>query len=156
MVNRRRVGYAFAALAHKADSGLCPAQPAAGCENGGMRNREVDAYIDALAEPKRSTLSRLRDDIAALLPRAEECISYGMPGFRLDGKMVAGFSAFKNHLSYLPHSGSVLSKLDEAVSGYDATKGSLHFPIDKPLPKKLVKQLIDVRLREIAEKAARR
>ena len=114
-----------------------------------MSRREVDAYIAALEEPKRSTLRKLRETIESIVPDAEQVISYGMPGFRLNGKVVAGFAAFKNHLSYLPHSGSVVPALGDAVKGYTYTAGSLHFPIDKPLPKSLVKKLIDVRLKQI-------
>jgi uncharacterized protein YdhG (YjbR/CyaY superfamily) len=79
---------------------------------------------------------------------AEQCISYGMPAFRLRGKTVAGFAAFKNHLSYLPHSGSVIPQLDKELEGYTSTKGSLHFPVDKPLPKALVRKLLAVRMAE--------
>jgi len=114
-----------------------------------MSRREVDAYIAALEEPKRSTLRKLRETIESIVPDAEQVISYGMPGFRLNGRVVAGFAAFKNHLSYLPHSGSVVPALGDAVKGYVYTAGSLHFPIDKPLPKSLVKKLIDVRLKQI-------
>jgi uncharacterized protein YdhG (YjbR/CyaY superfamily) len=107
---------------------------------------EIDAYLDALEEPKRSTLARLRDTIMAIVPDAEQCISYGMPAFRLRGKTVAGFAAFKNHLSYLPHSGSVLPQLGEELEGYTSTKGSLHFAFDRPLPKALVRKLLAVRM----------
>ena len=79
----------------------------------------------------------------------EKCIAYGMPGFRLEGKVIAGFAAFKNHLSYLPRSGSVLSELSDDLAGYARTPGSLHFSIDKPLPTALVRRLIAVRLRQI-------
>jgi len=61
---------------------------------------------------------------------------------------VAGFAAFKSHLSYLPHSGSVIAQLAKETEGYTKTNGSLHFPVDKPLPKKLVKQLLDARMAE--------
>lgn len=61
---------------------------------------EVDAYLAGLGEPKRTTLGALRRSILAVLPDAEEGISYGMPAFRVDGKVVAGFAAFKNHLAY--------------------------------------------------------
>jgi uncharacterized protein YdhG (YjbR/CyaY superfamily) len=91
----------------------------------------------------------LRQTILSIIPDAEECISYGMPAYRLEGKVVAGFAAFKTHLSYLPHSGSVLGKLSDDLAGYRSTKGSLHFPIDRPLPKALVKKLIAVRLNEV-------
>jgi uncharacterized protein YdhG (YjbR/CyaY superfamily) len=108
--------------------------------------REIDDYLDALEEPKRSTLAQLRDTIMSIVPDAEQTISYGMPAFKLRGKTIAGFAAFKNHLSYLPHSGSVIPALPKQTEGYTSTPGSLHFPIDKPLPKALVKELLSVRM----------
>jgi len=109
---------------------------------------EIDDYLDTLEEPKRTTLAHLRDTIMAIVPDAEECISYGMPAFKLRGKTIAGFAAFKNHLSYLPHSGSVIPQLAKETERYTSTKGSLHFPIDKPLPETLVKELLAVRMAE--------
>jgi uncharacterized protein YdhG (YjbR/CyaY superfamily) len=75
-----------------------------------------------------------------------------MPAFRLHGKVIAGFAAFKNHLSYLPHSGSVLAELAGDVGGYVTSKGALQFSIDKSLPKSLVKKLIAVRLKQVVER----
>ena len=72
-----------------------------------MSAEQIDQYLDALAEPKRTTLARLRQTILDILPEAEQGISYGVPAFMVAGKTIAGFAAFKNHLSYLPHSGSV-------------------------------------------------
>jgi uncharacterized protein YdhG (YjbR/CyaY superfamily) len=114
--------------------------------------RNIDDYIGGLDEPKRSTLAQLRATIREVLPQAEECISYSMPAFRLDGRVVAGFAAFKDHLSYLPHSGSVLSSLEEHLQGYTMTKGSLHFPVDRPLPKELVRRLVETRIAEVASR----
>jgi uncharacterized protein YdhG (YjbR/CyaY superfamily) len=111
--------------------------------------RVIDEYLAELDEPTRRALHELRQTIVSIVPDAEECISYGMPAFRKGGKIIAGFAAFKTHLSYLPHSGSVLEKLSDDLAGYRSTKGSLHFPIDRPLPKALVKKLIDVRLDEV-------
>jgi len=111
---------------------------------------EIDAYLAGLDEPKRSTLNTLRRTILEIVPEAEQCISYRMPAFRLHGRVIAGFAAFTNHLSYLPHSGSVLSQLPAETAGYTTTTGTLHFPIDRPLPRELVEQLIAVRLREVA------
>ena len=113
-----------------------------------MSENEIDEYLRTLGEPTRATLTRLRDTIVAIVPDAEQCISYGMPAFKLRGKTIAGFAAFKSHLSYLPHSGSVIGKLAEETEGYTSTKGSLHFPVDQPLPKKLVKKLLDTRMAE--------
>ena len=113
-----------------------------------MKPRDIDDYLASIDEPKRTTLEKLRQTIRGIIPGAEECISYGMPAFRLDGKVIAGFAAFKNHLAYLPHSGSVLAELSDDLAGYESTDGSLHFPIDKPLPKALVKKLIASRLNQ--------
>jgi uncharacterized protein YdhG (YjbR/CyaY superfamily) len=107
---------------------------------------EVDAYLAGLEEPKRSTLEALRQSILAVVPQAEQGISYGMPAFRVAGKVVAGFAAFTHHLSYLPHSGDVLNDLGDALAGYTHTSGSLHFPVDEPLPDDLVRQLVDAKL----------
>jgi uncharacterized protein YdhG (YjbR/CyaY superfamily) len=114
--------------------------------------RDIDRYLATLEEPKRATLAALRRSILEVVPDAEQCISYGMPAFRVDGKVVAGFAAFKHHLSYLPHSGSVLTALGDDVAGYESTKGSLHFPVDKPLPKRLVKKLVTTRMRQLGLK----
>ena len=71
--------------------------------------------------------------------------------FRQDGKVVAGFAAFKNHLSYFPHSGSVLPELADDLVGYTASKGTLQFEVDTPLPKALVKKLIAARRRQLGQ-----
>jgi len=117
-----------------------------------MSAKEVDEYLRGLDEPKRSTLESLRRTILEILPEADEVISYRVPAFRVDGKTVAGFAAFKNHLSYLPFSGSVIGQLSTQLDRYTTTKSSVHFPIDHPLPKALVKKLIQVRLADIARR----
>ena len=111
-----------------------------------MSADEVDAYLNALSEPKRSTLTQLRQVLRRLLPDAEETISYGVPAFKVHGKAVAGFAAFKNHLSYLPHSGSVLPELAADLDGYRYSSGALRFPVDTPLPDDLVARLVSIRL----------
>jgi uncharacterized protein YdhG (YjbR/CyaY superfamily) len=116
-----------------------------------VSKNDIDQYLGTLDELKRATLAQLRDTIVAIVPDAEQCISYGMPAFKLRGKTIAGFAAFKSHLSYLPHSGSVIPQLAKETEGYTKTKGSLHFPVDKPLPKKLVKKLLDARMAEALE-----
>ncbi len=111
-----------------------------------MSSEEVDAYLAALDEPKRSTLQELRRTILEVIPDAEEGISYQLPAFRLHGKVVAGFGAFKNHLSYLPHSGSVFPQLEEELAHYRRSTGALQFPIGEPLSKPLVEKLIQIRM----------
>lgn len=119
-----------------------------------MAPRDIDDYLGSLEEPKRSTLQRLRETIHDLCPEAEECISYGLPAFRVDGRVIAGFAAFKNHLSYLPHSGSVLSELGGEVAGYGGTPGSLHFPVDHDLPEALVGRLIATRIAQAPRRSS--
>jgi uncharacterized protein YdhG (YjbR/CyaY superfamily) len=116
-----------------------------------MSAAEIDEYLDGVDEPERATLQRLRQSILAVIPDAEQCLSYGMPAFRVGGKVVAGFAAFKDHLSYLPHSGSVLAELAGDLAGYTMTKGSLHFPVDAPLPDALVAKLVAARRAELPE-----
>jgi uncharacterized protein YdhG (YjbR/CyaY superfamily) len=116
--------------------------------NRAVSAQEIDQYLDALEEPKRTTLARLRQTILDVLPDAEQGISYGLPAFKVRGKTIAGFAAFKNHLSYLPHSGSVFPQLKEELQGYSTSSGVLRFAIDQPLPAALVEKLIAVRLQQ--------
>jgi uncharacterized protein YdhG (YjbR/CyaY superfamily) len=109
---------------------------------------DVDEYLQGVEEPKRSTLEALRRTILEVVPDAEQVISYKVPAFRVGGKTVAGFAAFKSHLSYLPFSGGVLPQLADELEGYTRTKSALHFPVDRPLPKALVERLIAARLAE--------
>jgi uncharacterized protein YdhG (YjbR/CyaY superfamily) len=117
----------------------------------------IDAHLARLPRPQRDTLARLRATLRELLPDAEECISYNMPCFKVDGVAVAGFDGFTKHCSYFPHSGNVLSQ----VSGVPAwctvaSRGTLQFPVDRPPPKRLVRSLVRARLREIAAKGGPR
>ena len=113
-----------------------------------MSEQEVDRYLASLDEPKRSTLEALRETIVEIIPEAEQGISYGVPAFRLEGKVVAGFAAFKNHLSYLPQSGSVFPELGDEIARYKTSSGALQFPVDQPLSQALVRKLIAVRKRQ--------
>jgi uncharacterized protein YdhG (YjbR/CyaY superfamily) len=117
-----------------------------------MASEDVDRYLAGLDEPKRATLEEMRRRILKVLPDAEQTISYGCPAFKANGEVVAGLAAFKKHLSYLPHSGSVLAAVGEKTRGYTQTKSALHFPIDKPLPQGLITELIEVRVREAASR----
>jgi uncharacterized protein YdhG (YjbR/CyaY superfamily) len=82
-----------------------------------MSAADVDEYLRGIEEPKRSTLEALRQTILEIIPDAEQVISYKVPAFRVEGRIVAGFAAFKDHLSYLPFSGSVLPALASELEG---------------------------------------
>jgi uncharacterized protein YdhG (YjbR/CyaY superfamily) len=109
---------------------------------------EIEEYLAALEEPKRGTLELLRQRILDVIPDAEQGMSYTLPAFKVDGTVIAGFAAFKNHLSYLPHSGSVFPQLKEELAGYTTSTGALRFDVDRALPAALVEKLIEVRLRQ--------
>lgn len=110
----------------------------------------VDEYLQRAPEPQRSTLISLRRTLRELLPHAIEDISYGIPCFRVSGKAVAGYAYFKRHCSYFPHSSSVLATLDDELSAYTWSKGTLRFPVDEPPPKELVARLVEARLDELS------
>ena len=111
-----------------------------------MAADEVDACPAGLEGPKVGLLEALRRSVLAVVPDAEEGISYGVPAFQVGGKVVAGFPAFKNHLASLPHSDVVRAGLGDLLDGYEHTGGSLHFPVDEPLPDGLVRSLVDATL----------
>ena len=116
--------------------------------NGAVPAQEIDHYLDGLEEPKRAALAQLREAILAIVPDAEQGISYGLPAFQVRGKTIAGFAAFKNHLSYLPHSGSVFAELGDDLQEYSFSSGALRFSVDEPLPVPLIEKLIAVRLQQ--------
>jgi uncharacterized protein YdhG (YjbR/CyaY superfamily) len=107
-----------------------------------MTPTDIDDYLTGVPEPARATLDEVRRRIRALVPSAEEGISYAVPAFLVDGAPLAGLAAFRHHLSYLPHSGQVLDALGPLVAGYTRTPGSLHFPLDEPLPLDLLRALL--------------
>ena len=113
-----------------------------------VSKKEVDDYLDDLKRPQKCSLESLRKTILEILPKAEQCISYQIPTFKVDGKAIAGFAAFKNHFSYFPMSGSVLDKLGKEAARFQTSKGTLQFGDDNPLSKALVKKLIRVRMAE--------
>ncbi len=117
-----------------------------------MSTDQIDAYLSEVDEPKRGTLDAVRQTIVEIVPGAEQTISYKVPAFRLDGAVIAGFAAFRDHLSYLPFSGTVLAQLADELTGYRMTKSALHFPVDQPLPRTLVEKLIAVRHAEVRQR----
>ncbi len=114
--------------------------------------QEIDSYLADVPEPQRTALATLRALILKTAPGAEECISYRIPAFRVNGSVVAGFAAFKKHLSYLPFSGTVLPALRRELRGYEHTKSALHFTPDSPLPDELVARMVQMRIDEVMDR----
>src|SRR5437762_5877666 len=106
----------------------------------------VDEYIAAVPKETRTTLEKLRKTIRAAAPRATEVISYQMPMYKHHG-MLVGFAAFKNHCSFFPGARPIAKYKDE-LKAYETSKGTIRFPIGKPLPAALVKKLVKTRIAE--------
>ena len=88
----------------------------------------------------------MRNRILEIIPDAEEVVSYGMPAFKLDGRVLAGLLANKKHVGYYPFSGSILHLFPEELAKFSTTKSAIHVPVDKPLAKGLIKKLIKARV----------
>jgi uncharacterized protein YdhG (YjbR/CyaY superfamily) len=106
----------------------------------------VDEYLALVPEPARTTLQKTRAAIRAVLPpEATEAISYRIPMYRYKGPVV-GFAAFKSHCSLFAISGTLLDDFAADLKGYSTSKGTIRFPMDKPLPASLVKRMVKARL----------
>jgi uncharacterized protein YdhG (YjbR/CyaY superfamily) len=108
----------------------------------------IDEYLAGVSPKSRALLQKLRKTIRALVPEVEECISYRIPAFRYQGRIVAGFSATSSGCSYYPFSGTTLATLATDIAGYSHTKSALHFGSDTPLPTSLVRKLLAARMAE--------
>jgi uncharacterized protein YdhG (YjbR/CyaY superfamily) len=118
------------------------------------RLQTVDDYLALVPEPARSTLQRMRAAIRSAVPaETTEAISYGIPAFNYKGPLV-WFAAFSNHCSFFP-TASVIKAFKNDLKGYKTSKGTIHFPVDKPLPAALVKKMVKARLAEKAQKKQR-
>lgn len=112
----------------------------------------IDEYLALLSAEQGAALEKLRKDIKSAAPKAEECISYDLPTFRLEGKMLVSFGAWANHCALYAGVHPVTAHKDD-LKGYDTSKGTIRFRADSPLPATLVRKLVKTR---IAERAAKK
>ena len=117
--------------------------------------RNIDEYLRPLSNEKRTALQKLRKDIRAAAPGAEEVISYGIPAFRLGGRLLVGFGAAAKHCAFYPGSHPIEAHRKE-LAAYDTSKGTIRFPPTRSLPATLVRKLVKTRIAEYAPKSARR
>jgi uncharacterized protein YdhG (YjbR/CyaY superfamily) len=111
----------------------------------------IDEYIAALPPDVQEKLQGIRAVIRRAAPDAEEAIRYGIPTFRQDGNNLVHFAAFKDHLSFFPTSSGV-AKFRKELSSYTLSKGTIQFPLDKPVPYNLVERITVFRTGEIRER----
>jgi uncharacterized protein YdhG (YjbR/CyaY superfamily) len=110
----------------------------------GPRPKTIDEYLAKLSADKRTALEKLRKAIRAAAPGAEECISYQLPAFRLNGRFLLAFGAASQHCAFYP--GTVVEDHKDELADYNISKGTIRFPADKPLPVTLVKKLVKARI----------
>ena len=108
----------------------------------------IDEYLASLSPENRAALQKVRRAVRTAAPGAEECISYGMPAFRLDGKLIAGFKAAANCCSFHPMSGDTVAALEKDLAGYDTSRGTIRFPARTGLPAALIRKLVKTRISE--------
>lgn len=113
-----------------------------------VKPQTIDQYLATLGSEQRAALEKLRKAIHSVVPGIEECISYSLPAFRLNGKLVAGLGASANHCAYYPMSGSIVEACRNDLTKYDTSKGAIRFEPDKPLPTSLVRKLVKARIAE--------
>jgi uncharacterized protein YdhG (YjbR/CyaY superfamily) len=106
----------------------------------------VDDYLAEVSPEARATLEKLRQTIKSVVPGAVEVISYQVPTFKLDGRMLVSYAAFKNHCSFFPGAAPIKAHEDELKS-YQTSKGTIRFATGKPLPAALVKKLVKTRIK---------
>jgi uncharacterized protein YdhG (YjbR/CyaY superfamily) len=109
----------------------------------------VDTYLATLPPAQREELQQLRAQIARLVPDAVETISYGMPAFKRDGRLVVSFAGWKSHCSIYPLTDTFLAEHADDLKGYQHTKGSVHFTPEAPLPEVVVERLVRARLSDL-------
>jgi len=108
--------------------------------------KDIDEYLAGVPEPAHSTLQKVRATIRSAAPaEAKETIWYRIPTFEYQGPLI-GFAAFAKHCSLFPMSGSLLEEFKEELEGYQTSKGTIRFAVDKPLPAALVKKIVKARV----------
>lgn len=112
---------------------------------------DVDAYLATVQADARNALDELRKTIRSTVPDAEEGFSYGVPAFKLGGKPLVCYAAFKNHCGFYPLSPAVLIAFAPDLTGYDTAKGTIRFDPKKPIPKALVRRIVKARIAELRE-----
>ncbi len=114
--------------------------------------QSIDEYLSNLSDDKRAALEKVRQAIRAAVPSAEECISYGIPAFRWNGKVLVGFAAAAKHCAFYPWSSITVGAFPDELKGYDTSKGTIRFPPEKPLPASLIRKLVKARIQENNDK----
>ena len=119
----------------------------------GTKPTSIDQYLAGVSADKRAALQQLRKNILAVIPTAEECISYQMPAFRYEGRVLVWFGAGASHCAFYP--GAVIQDFEADLEGYETSKGTIRFQPERPLPATLVRKIVKARVAQNASKQSR-
>lgn len=111
---------------------------------------KVDQYLKKIENPAKTQLSRIRAKVITWYPQAEECMTYGVPGFKLDGSYLLGYASFKNHIGLYPTPGPIVT-LKKELEKYKCSKGAIQIPFESPIADNLLKKLVQTRAKEIQD-----
>ena len=120
---------------------------------GSRTPTSIDEYLAGVSDEKRAALQQLRKTILGVIPKAEECISYQMPAFRHDGRVLVYFAAQANHCAFYP--GGTVNEFKDDLEGYETSKGTIRFQPDRPIPASLVRRIVKARVAQNAAKAGK-
>ncbi len=115
--------------------------------------QDVDEYMAQLPDDRRAVMEQLRETIRVAAPDATEAVSYNMPAFRLHGRFLVSYEAFKRHYSLFPWTDAMLEELGDEMKRYAVGKGTIRFPAEEPLPLELVSRIVGLRRHEVEAEA---
>ena len=119
----------------------------------GRTPTSIDEYLAGVSDDKRAALQQLRKTILGVIPKAEECISYQMPAFRHEGRVLVYFAAQANHCAFYP--GGMVNEFTDDLEGYETSKGTIRFQPERPIPASLVRRIVKARVAQNAAKQSK-
>ena len=120
---------------------------------GSRTPTSIDEYLAGVSDEKRAALQQLRKTILGVIPKAEECISYQMPAFRHEGRVLVYFAASANHCAFYP--GGMVNDFKDDLQSFETSKGTIRFQPERPIPASLVRRIVKARMAQNAAKASR-
>jgi uncharacterized protein YdhG (YjbR/CyaY superfamily) len=119
------------------------------------RPKSIDDFLNTLEADKRTALQRIRKTIKAVAPEAQECISYGLPAFRLNNRALVAFGATKYHCAFFPMDSTTISAYKEELKEFDTSKGTIRFQTNNPIPVVLIQKIVKGRVAEISKQKSK-
>ncbi|MFM2226390.1 MAG: hypothetical protein RJA07_2592 [Bacteroidota bacterium] len=117
------------------------------------KTKNINEYISLQPDIAKEMLEQIREIVKSIIPDTEEIISYGMPAFKVYGRVLVYFAGFKNHCSLFPANASLIAEMKTELKNYKTSKGTIQFEFGKPLPINLIKKIVKIRMKENLKKS---